>query len=136
MINYFLSAPLCDFNYPRKNLFSTKIKNDWRTANSEDKIQYYKVPPGEYIFRIKIANSGNGDWIEKTMAIIVSPPWWATWWAYFIYGLLLASLAIAIHRFQKSRLIKAERERTRAKELAQAKEIEKAYRIKSNCRLN
>ena len=37
-------------------------------------------------------------------------------------------LAFSIHRFQKDRLIKAERERTRVRELAQAKEIEKAYR--------
>ena len=33
----------------------------------------------------------------------------------------------SVHRYQKARVIKAEREKTRAKELAQAKEIEKAY---------
>src|SRR4029453_18147385 len=32
-----------------------------------------------------------------------------------------------VHRYQKERLIRAERERARTKELAQAKEIEKAY---------
>ena len=125
-----LSATYIDYrNWGGKKIYYQleNYDNDWRTANSEDKIQYYKVPPGEYLFRIKIPNSSNGEWIEKTMAIIVSPPWWATWWAYVIYGLLLAALATAIHHFQKSRLIKAERERTRAKELAQAKEIEKAY---------
>jgi len=33
----------------------------------------------------------------------------------------------SVHRFQRSRVIRAERERTRERELAQAKEIEKAY---------
>src|SRR6185503_5926020 len=58
---------------------------------------------------------------------IISPPWWTTWWAYAMYTLLFIVLAFFVHRYQKERLIKAERERTRAKELAQAKEIEKAY---------
>jgi signal transduction histidine kinase/ligand-binding sensor domain-containing protein len=118
----FRTAPGKKINYTLEN-----YDDDWRTADVDDKMQYHKVPPGEYIFRIKIANSRNGEWIEKTMAIIVSPPWWATWWAYLIYGLLLVALAISIYRFQKARLIKAEQEKARAKELAQAKEIEKAY---------
>jgi signal transduction histidine kinase len=35
--------------------------------------------------------------------------------------------AIAVHRLQKERVIRAERERTKEREFAQAKEIEKAY---------
>ena len=58
----------------------------------------------------------------------INPPWWRTWWAYGMYGLLFIAAAFSIHRYQKERLLKAERERARAKELAQAKEIEKAYR--------
>jgi signal transduction histidine kinase len=84
------------------------------------------VPPGEYLFRIKTADN-NGKWIEKSMAVVISPPWWNTWWAYCIYGLLFIALVFSVHRYQKERLIKAEREKTRTRELAQAKEIEKAY---------
>ena len=101
--------------------------NDWRQSGPEERIQYFKVPPGKYIFRVKTADSNTGEILEKNIVVIISKPWWSTWWAYCIYALLLASLAFALHRYQRGRVIKAERERTRTKELAQAKEIEKAY---------
>ena len=107
-----------------------KLENydkDWRQSNTENRVYYFKVPPGKYIFRIKAVNSGNGTWVEKSIVIIISSPWWTRWWAYCLYGLLFILLAISVHRYQKNRLLKAERERTRVRELAQAKEIEKAY---------
>ena len=102
------------------------LDNDWRKAGEEKTAYYYNVPPGNYIFRVKAASS-DGVWAEKSIAVIISPPWWKTWWAYSMYGLLLIAGVLATHRIQKKRVIKAERERTREKELAQAKEIEKAY---------
>ena len=124
------SATFVDFRNAGDKRIYYKLENydqDWRTCGAEDRIQYFKVPSGKYNFRIKTANSSNGEWTEKSINIIISPPWWTTWWAYCIYGLLLITLVFSIHRYQKERVIKAERERTRAKELAQAKEIEKAY---------
>jgi signal transduction histidine kinase/ligand-binding sensor domain-containing protein len=100
---------------------------DWRAAQPEDKITYFKVPPGNYTFRIRTRNGSNDDWIEKSMDVIILPPWWVRWWAYCIYGILFCVLAFAVHRYQKARVIKAEREKARVKELAQAKEIERAY---------
>ena len=41
--------------------------------------------------------------------------------------LLIITVVYSLHRIQKQRVINAERERTRVRELAQAKEIEKAY---------
>ena len=107
-----------------------KLENydvDWRIAQPEDKITYFKVPPGNYSFHIKTPNTNGNDWIEKSIDVIILPPWWTTWWAYCIYGILLVALGILIHRYQKGIVIKAEREKARVKELAQAREIEKAY---------
>src|SRR5205814_3770454 len=123
------STTSVDFRNADDEKIYYKLENydvDWRITQSEDKITYYKVPPGNYTFRIKIANGSKG-WIEKSIDVVVMPPWWTTWWAYCIYGILLSVLILWTHGYQKSRVIKAERERTRAKELAQAKEIEKAY---------
>jgi len=90
------------------------------------KAYYFNVPPGKYMLRVKAAN-GNGVWSQKGIAISITPPWWRTWWAYLIYGLLLIGAFFAIDRFQRMRLIEKERDRARAHELAQAKEIERAY---------
>ncbi|MEO6674020.1 MAG: two-component regulator propeller domain-containing protein, partial [Ginsengibacter sp.] len=103
------------------------LDNDWRKAGDDKTAHYYNVPPGHYVFRVKAASS-DGVWTEKSITVIISPPWWRTWWAYCIYGLLIIASVFAIHSIQKKRVIEAERERTREKEMAQAKEIEKAYR--------
>ncbi|MEP6597251.1 MAG: two-component regulator propeller domain-containing protein, partial [Ginsengibacter sp.] len=98
----------------------------WRPAGSEHTAYYYNIPPGHYTFRIKAASS-YGVWAEKNISIIITPPWWRTWWAYCIFALLIITVVYTFHRIQKQRVVAAERERTRERELAQAKEIEKAY---------
>jgi ligand-binding sensor domain-containing protein/signal transduction histidine kinase len=97
----------------------------WHKAD-EGTADYYNVPPGNYIFRVK-AVSSNGVWAEKVIYVVVALPWWRRWWAYVVYGLLLAGGVFLVHRYQRRRLIQRERDRARVKELAQAKEIEKAY---------
>ncbi len=105
--------------------------NNWRTANEGRTAYYFNLPPGQYIFTVKAFGS-NGSGAEKNIAVIITPPWWKTWWAYSLYGLLLISAIWVFDRFQTQRIIRAEREKTQKKELEQAKEIEKAYRELKN----
>ena len=117
------------FSNPDANRAMFMLENydqNWRPAGSDRTAYYYNIPPGKYRFRIKAASS-NGVWAEKSIDIIITPPWWRSWWAYILYGLILLVIAYSIHRTLKQRVIVAERERTRVRELAQAKEIEKAY---------
>ena len=118
-----------DYNDPQENKSLYKLENydnDWRIATNPAKAYYFNIPPGKYIFHVKAANSF-GVWSEKSIAITITPPWWQTWWAYTIYGLCLIALIITIDRLLRKRIIARERERTREKDLAQAKEMEKAY---------
>ena len=100
---------------------------EWRQQGSESRAYYFNVPPGKYVLRVKAVNTNNGIWQEKDINVIISPPWWKTWWAYCIYAILFIALAVSLDRFQKARILKVEQERNRAKEMAQTKEIEKAY---------
>ncbi len=100
---------------------------DWREARVEDKVNYYRVPPGNYNFRIKAVNSRNGVWSEKSIALIVTPPWWTTWWAYGLYFVLFAVAVYAMDRYKRKRLLEKARAEAKEKELAQAKKIKKAY---------
>src|SRR6185436_4475232 len=121
--------PAIHYSNPEENKHFYMLENydnDWRRSGLEHNAYYYKVPPGHYIFRVKAASS-DGVWAERSVEIIISPPWWRTWWAYTIYGLLFIAAAFGIHRFQKQRTIRTERQKAQVKELAQAKEIEKAY---------
>jgi signal transduction histidine kinase len=117
------------YTSPENNKHFFMLENydhTWRQSGSEHTAYYYNIPPGHYIFRVKAASS-NGVWGQKSIDVIITPPWWRTWWAYCIYAMLFIALIYSIDRFQKQRVIKAERERTRERELAQSKEIEKAY---------
>ncbi|MBD0365010.1 MAG: SMP-30/gluconolactonase/LRE family protein [Flavisolibacter sp.] len=118
-----------DYRNPEENRILFMLENydpEWHRSGSEHTAYYYNVPPGDYIFKVKVAGS-EGAWTEKSITIIIAPPWWQAWWAYCVYGILLTATLYAIHRIQKQRMVRAERERTRKREWAQAKEIEKAY---------
>jgi signal transduction histidine kinase/ligand-binding sensor domain-containing protein len=99
---------------------------EWRNAISGDMISYYLLPPNKYNLQIK-AQDIYGNWGEKNLSIFIAPPWYSRWWAFVIYVLIFILGIIIVDRFQRKRLLSKERERTREKELAQAREIEKAY---------
>jgi signal transduction histidine kinase/ligand-binding sensor domain-containing protein len=119
------------YSNPSKNRYSYKLdnyENEWRDVGSQHVAFYPNLPAGEYIFHVKAAND-KGVWNEQgaTLKIIINPPWWRTIWAYVLYGVLLLCAGLAVDRYLRRRVVKKEREKTRARELAQAKEIEKAY---------
>ena len=120
-----------DYRTSGNKIMYYKLENydtDWREASAEDKVNYFRVPPGNYNFRIKAVNGRNGVWSEKSVALIVTPPWWTTWWAYGLYFVLFIVGVMAIDRYQRKRLLEKARAETKEKELAQAKEIKKAYK--------
>ena len=100
---------------------------EWKLAGMEGLIYYFNVPPGTYRLRIKAVNSAYGTYDEKQLAIHISPPWYTTWWAYGLFSLCALGMIFATYRYLQAKVIKAERERNREHELAQAREIEKAY---------
>ena len=98
----------------------------WRKSRGDNQALYYNVPPGKYVFRVKASNL-YGTWNEKSLAMVITPPWYKTWLAYAGYFILLLIAGWNVHKFQKKRTIRKERERIKDHELAQAREIEKAY---------
>jgi signal transduction histidine kinase len=61
------------------------------------------------------------------MVVIIDPPWWRTWLAYIIYTLLFIAAVFGLDRIMRRRIMLAERQKNQERELAQAREIEKAY---------
>jgi ligand-binding sensor domain-containing protein len=89
--------------------------NTWRKAESERKAYYYNVPPGSYVFRVKAANC-DGVWAEKSIKIIISPPWWETWWfrmaaAVCIIVVLYSAIRWRVHRKFRMQLERSEKEK-------------------------
>ena len=113
------------------NQFQYKLKGfdkDWREGGNTGNATYTNLSPGKYTLYIRGSNWDN-VWSDgkKSIDIIVLPPWWRTNAAYAFYILAFITLLFGINKIQRKRVIAKEREKTRDKELAQAKEIEKAY---------
>ncbi len=100
---------------PSGNRYNYRLVNydqDWRGVTEHRRATYTSLPPGSYRFEVKAANS-DGVWTEEPvrLSVVILPPWWRTWWAYVLYGLLFVGGVFAVDRFQRRRLIKQERER-------------------------
>ncbi|MBW4362617.1 sensor histidine kinase [Flavobacterium taihuense] len=116
---------------PNRNKFTYKLENydnNWREVGNIRTAYYYDLPPGNYTFRVKAANS-NGVWNKEGASVTfsITPPWWRTWWAYTLYGILFLGFVFLIDRFQRKRLLEKEHTLAKEKELAHAREIEKAF---------
>jgi signal transduction histidine kinase len=120
-INYDTGIKNTSFQYKLE-----KYDEDWRVAGKGDEISYFKLTPGDYTFVFNVIDI-YGESLENTLSFKIKSPWWFTWYAYSIYGLLIALAAWSTHRFQKAKILRMEQERIKDKELAHAKEIEKAY---------
>ncbi len=97
-----------DYSAPEKNQHAYKLENfnsDWIYSGSLRSATYTHLPPGEYVFRVKGSNN-DGVWNEKGIALtlIITPPWWSTWWAYILYGLFFVSGLYVIRRYELNRL--------------------------------
>lgn len=54
--------------------------------------------------------SGNSDWsVPDTLSFKINPPWWQTWWAYLLFGLIAASILRAYIVFRARKLTKENR---------------------------
>jgi len=97
-----------DYSASEKNQYAYKLENfnqDWIYAGSIRAATFTNLPPGKYTFKVKASNN-DGIWNETGLAValIITPPWWSTWWAYLIYGLLLVSLLLRVRRYELKRI--------------------------------
>jgi|GEM_PF-4450947 len=97
------------------------VNDRWTEVDDERKARFSGLKPGSYTFELK-ARSPNGIEIpdQQQLNITIRPPWYRTWWAYIVYGLLLAYLFYWIFQ-QRVRQIRKDGERLRLKEVNELK---------------
>lgn len=67
----------------------------WHDNGSNRYASYSKLPPGDYVFRVKLSD---GCSPECSLAITVRPPWWSTWWARLLWVVIAVILLLAAAR--------------------------------------
>ncbi|MGN6601963.1 MAG: ligand-binding sensor domain-containing protein [Ginsengibacter sp.] len=100
---------------PGMTYYKYKLKGldkEWTTINTNRKVYFTNLSPGKYVFKIRA--SLNDLWSnknEKDLTIIITPPLWATWWAYLIYVLVgLLFVYYFLNNYHKRQHEKKEKE--------------------------
>ncbi|MEO7393370.1 MAG: ATP-binding protein, partial [Chitinophagaceae bacterium] len=118
------------FAEPESNIHQYMLEGyekEWRDVREEKSAYYFNLPPGHYVFKVRAASS-YGVSSETSVKIIVLPPWWQTWWAYSLYGLLLlfgiwTFIKWRTRTLQKEKIKLEKRITERTKELKEEKEL-------------
>ena len=91
-----------DWFAPHKIMYSYKIEgleDDWSMPSSETKADYRNLPSGTHTFKVRATGAAR-IWSEPfEYKFTVKPPWWFSWWAYLIYGMILIFIILQYRRF-------------------------------------
>ena len=70
----------------------------WNYIGSRRMATYTNIDPGHYTFKVKGLNS-DGSWARSTtdLAILITPPFWRTWWFRLIACLALIAAILGVH---------------------------------------
>jgi signal transduction histidine kinase/ligand-binding sensor domain-containing protein len=128
-LRFEFAAP--SYDNPAENQFQSMLEgfdDHWSAWSKETKRDYTNLPFGGHRFRVRAQNIYQHVSEEAVYAFKILPPWYRTWWAYAIYGLILAAGVFTVDRVQRRRLIKKERERAQLREAQLRAEAENERR--------
>jgi len=102
-----------DYNAPGMNKYAYMMEGfdkEWINSGSRRFATYTNLDPGKYIFHVKATNS-DGIWNEKDtkVAVIITPPFWATWWFRALLFLIVAWILYSLYKIRLKRILELER---------------------------
>jgi len=124
------SFAVLNYINPDKNQYAYKLEgfnSDWINLGSQKKVTFVNIDPGTYTLRVKGSND-DGLWNEEGTALemIISPPFWITWW--FRSGIFLV-IVFAVVLFMRNKLKSADRHHKEqeafARQLIETEELER-----------
>jgi len=106
-----------DYSAPNKNRYAYKMEGfdkDWIYSGNRRFVTYTNLDPGKYTFKV-IGSNNDGIW-NKTgtqLAIIISPPFWRTWWFILSAVVTIGGMIYLIIYYRIKNLIGIERLRAK-----------------------
>ncbi|TSD66719.1 response regulator [Inquilinus sp. KBS0705] len=85
-----------EYSFPDKLKYAYYLDgwdHGWNEVGALKTAYYTRLNEGSYTLRVKATNTA-GSWGEHQLAlqIVVLPPWYRTWLAYFVYACLIAAI--------------------------------------------
>lgn len=94
-----------DYINPAQNRYAYRLEGpnfdgDWTFTGNQRVAAFTSLNAGTYYFSVKAANN-QGVWStsQRTIKVVISPPFWQTWWAYLFYFIAATSALYLIIRF-------------------------------------
>ena len=87
------------------NQYAYKLEgwdDDWNYVGNERKAAYTNLSPNVYTFRVKASNN-DGVWNEQgpSITIIITPPFWETWWFRTLFLITVLAGVIGFYQFRR-----------------------------------
>lgn len=96
-----------DFANPERIIYQYKIKEldtNWlNTSPGMNRVSYTNLSPGTYTFMVRAKDNKSTSDI-RTVEIVVTPPWYNTWWAKVLWSCLLVLVLYALTMYAISRI--------------------------------
>ncbi|HEX2865400.1 MAG TPA: two-component regulator propeller domain-containing protein [Ignavibacteriales bacterium] len=103
-----------DYMAPEKNKYAYRMDGfdkNWIFVDASKRFAYYtNLSPGRYTFMVKASNS-DGIWNDKgaLVSVIITPPFYRTWWFIALAFIVLFLLAYYLYRWRlKNNAMKTE----------------------------
>ncbi len=128
------------------------LDTNWNEASTKHSATYTHLDPGTYTFKVKEVNNA-GHWSSKILKVqlIITPPFWLTWWFKLIAIVLIVGSSIAFYKIRTNaihaqkdlletqveqrtaelRLLSAEEQKARIEAETARQEAEQANQAKS-----
>jgi len=118
-----------NYKVPEKNQYQYTLEGfdkDWSPVGTRRSATYTNLDPGEYVFRVRASNN-DGVWNEtgKSLGIIITPPWWETWWFRSLALMLVLGLIAGGYRW-RTRAIKRQNLQLEEEVSTQTRDLQEA----------
>jgi signal transduction histidine kinase/ligand-binding sensor domain-containing protein len=119
------------YRAPQQSRYRYKLEgfdDDWTEVGSKQRlVTYTNLDPGRYVFRVTAANA-RGVWngTGRAIALVITPPWWATWWFRGLALALIVGCAFSVYAWRVNSL--KGQQRALEAEIAERKQAEEALR--------
>ena len=129
-----------EYTASEKNQYSFMLEGfdkKWNTGYQRT-ATYTNLDPGEYVFKVKASNN-DGVWNEKvtSIVIIITPPFWKTWWFRIVALAMISSIIVGIYiarvrRVERMQKILEQKVRAQTIQLKLLNEEEHKARLEAN----
>ena len=103
-----------DYTNPPDNQYAYMLDGfdrDWHYVYANNRIaNYINLPPGEYIFKVRGSNNdGLWNYDGTSIYLIITPPFWKTWWFVTIFFFTTAFLIYYLSTIRYRNLLTIEK---------------------------